>query len=94
VAPRSNHLAHVLICDPAKHRLYELFQRVSDGAWLSRTYSPIAEGDIDDAGKFGVQGLIDAGASRSTLQTVDRVDDLPGSLLIAITANQTTASRS
>ena len=80
-APRSNHLAHLVICDPAKHRLYELFQRAADHCWISRTYSPVTEGTVDDASKFGVQGILDAGTSRTPFAVVSDLSSLAGELL-------------
>jgi hypothetical protein len=63
--PRSKYLAHALICDPARGRVYELFRRTSDQAWLERTYAPVNEGLVDDAGKFGPEALVQSSASRT-----------------------------
>jgi hypothetical protein len=72
---RSNYLAHLLICEPKSHRVHELFQRAADRRWLARTYSPVEEGDVDDAGKFGAEGLLQAGASRSAFKEITSYDD-------------------
>ncbi len=82
--PRSNHLAHFLICEPAAHRLHELFLRAADRRWLSRTYKPVNEGDVDDAGKFGVEGLLQAGADRTSFKQVTTFEGIIGDLLQAI----------
>ena len=65
---RKELLAHLLICDPSGHRVYELSWRAADRRWLARTYTSIAEGDVDDAGKFGAEGLLQAGADRTTFE--------------------------
>jgi hypothetical protein len=80
---RSNYLAHLLVCDPKAHRLYELFRR-ADGSWVGRTYSPVTKGDVDDAGKFGAEGLLQAGASRSPFEVISSLDGLVGVLLKTI----------
>jgi len=82
--PRSNHLAHFLICEPAAHRLHSLFLRAADRRWLSRTYKPVNEGDVDDAGKFGVEGLLQAGADRTSFKQVTTFEGIIGDLLQAI----------
>lgn len=82
--PRSNHLAHLLVCDPATHRLHELFLRAADRRWLVRTYRPVNEGDVDDAGKFGVEGLLQAGADRTSFREATDYEGVLGHLLEAI----------
>jgi hypothetical protein len=82
--PRSNYLAHLLICEPAAHRLHELFLRAGDRRWLRRTYRPVHEGDVDDAGKFGAEGLLQAGADRTSFEEITSFDSVAGELLQAI----------
>jgi hypothetical protein len=82
--PRSNHRAHLLVCDPTAHRLYELFLRAADRRWLSRTYGAVDEGNVDDAGKFGAEGLLEAGADRTSFAEVTGFDGLVGQLLETI----------
>lgn len=84
--PRSTHLAHLLICEPAAHRLTELFLRATDHQWLARTYKPVSEGDIDAAGRFGVEGLLQAGVDRTSFAEVATLDGVVGSLLETIAA--------
>jgi hypothetical protein len=62
---RSKYLAHLLVCDPQKQCLHELFLRAADQRWLGRLYAPVDEGTIDDAGKFGPEALLQASASRT-----------------------------
>jgi hypothetical protein len=79
--PRSKYLAHLLICDPKALRVYELFHRATDRHWLGRTYSPVGEGTVDDAGTFGAEGLIQAGASRSAFEVISGSEGIVGDLL-------------
>ena len=90
--PRSNHLAHLLICDPATHRLHELFLRAADRRWLSRQYRPVNEGDVDDAGKFGAEGLLQAGADRTSFEEVTGFDGVVGQLLVAAESERTASA--
>ena len=82
--PRSNHLAHLLVCDPATHRVHDLFLRAADQRWLARTYRAVDEGNVDDAGKFGAEGLLQAGADRTSFEEVTGYDGLVGRLLETI----------
>jgi hypothetical protein len=90
--PRSNHLAHLLVCDPAAHRLYELFLRAADRRWLTRTYRRINEGDVDDARKFGAEGLLQAGADRTSFEELTSLEGVVGQLLETIEGGRTTAA--
>ena len=88
--PRSNYLAHLLVCDPTRRRLHELFLRAADRRWLARTYTSIDEGEVDDAGKFGAEGLLQAGADRTTFEEVNDFDGIAGRLLETIESERTT----
>ena len=87
--PRTRHLAHLLVCDPAAHRVHELFLRAADRRWLTRTYSAVNEGDVDDAGKFGAEGLLQAGADRTSFEEVSSFDGLVGRLVETINSERT-----
>jgi hypothetical protein len=73
--------AHLLICEPAARRLHELFLRSADRRWLGRTYKTVNEGDVDDAGKFGAEGLLQAGADRTSFEVITSLDSVVGRLL-------------
>ena len=55
--------------------------------WRSRQ-DPVNEGDVDDAGKFGVEGLLQAGADRTSFQEVTGYEGILGRLLQAIGSGQ------
>jgi hypothetical protein len=82
--PRSKHLAHLLVCDPAAHSLHELFLRAADRRWLGRTYRSVNEGDVDDTGKFGAEGLLQAGADRTSFEEVTNFQGVVGGVLRTI----------
>jgi hypothetical protein len=92
--PRSKYLAHLVICDSRKGRLYELFRRSADRQWLVRSYSPVDAGIVDDARTYGSEGLLQAGADRSPLNEVVAGEGVVGALLTAIDSSATAASGS
>jgi hypothetical protein len=65
----SNHTTHLIVVDPVNHILHESWRRRSDGAWLTRTYHPIAKGTVDRIYKIGVEALSDL--SRSAFTNLD-----------------------
>ena len=47
------------------------------------------EGDVDDAGKFGAEGLLQAGADRTSFEEVSSFDGLVGRLVETINSERT-----